>query len=148
MPEEYVFSLRAGRKLQRIGNKASNLRLLAHKGFPIPLTYVCTWDAYVRYVQGDTRVIEELGAELATKLDSSNRYAVRSSANIEDGLDLSFAGQFKTVLNARGIDDVLGAIGSVWATTRTPGVQSYLTKHDIDPQAVSYTHLTLPTTPY
>ena len=126
MPEEYVFSLRAGRKLQRIGNKASNLRLLAHKGFPIPLTYVCTWDAYARYVQGDARVIEELGAELATKLDDKKRYAARSSANLEDGLDLSFAGQFKSVLDVQGVEEILEAVRFVWDTTQSPLIQAYL----------------------
>ncbi|MBN1135910.1 MAG: hypothetical protein JXM73_04960 [Anaerolineae bacterium] len=126
MPEEYVFSLREGKKIQRIGNKANKLRLLAQRGFPIPLTYVCTWDAYGRYVQGDTQVIEDLGAELAAKLDRKKRYAVRSSANLEDGLDLSFAGQFKSVLDIQGVEEILKAVRFVWDTTQSPSIQTYL----------------------
>ena len=126
MPEEYVFSLREGRKSQRIGDKANNLRFLAHRGFSIPLTYVCTWDAYVRYVQGDTQVIEDLRAQLVAKLDSKKRYAVRSSANLEDGLDMSFAGQFKSVLDVQGIEEILKAVRFVWDTTQSPAIQTYL----------------------
>ena len=99
---------------------------LADKGFPTPLTYVCTWDAYVRYAQGDAQVIDDLGAELAAKLDSQKWYAVRSSANLEDGVDLSFAGQFKSVLDVQGVDEILKAVRFVWDTTQSPSIQAYL----------------------
>jgi len=125
MPEEYIFSLRDS-KLQRIGKKAKNLRFLAHKGFLTPLTYVCTWDAYARYIEGDAQTIEDLETELAAKLDSNKRYAVRSSANLEDGLDLSFAGQFKSVLDVEGVQEVLEAVRFVWDTTQSPLIQAYL----------------------
>lgn len=125
MPEEYIFSLRYSKR-QRIGKKASNLRLLAHKGFPIPLTYVCTWDAYARYIECDAQTIEDLESELAAKLDSNKRYAVRSSANLEDGLDLSFAGQFRSVLDVQGVEEILEAVRFVWDTTQSPSIQTYL----------------------
>jgi phosphoenolpyruvate synthase/pyruvate phosphate dikinase len=125
MPEEYISSLR-DRRIQHIGNKAKNLRLLSHEGFPTPITYVCTWDAYVRYTQGDAQVVEDLGAELAAKLDSNKRYAVRSSANLEDGLDLSFAGQFKSVLDVQGAEEILKAMRLVWDATQSPSIQAYL----------------------
>jgi pyruvate,water dikinase len=57
---------------------------------------------------------------------------VRSSANVEDGSEHSFAGQFKTVLNVRGIDAVLAAMLSVWASTLEPGVRNYLEKSGIE----------------
>jgi len=126
MPEGYIFALRGSRRIQHIGNKAKNLGLLAGKGFPTPLTYVCTWDAYARYVQGDVQVIEELRAELAAKLDSRKRYAVRSSANLEDEQDLSFAGQFKSVLDVEGVEEILQAIRHVWDATQSPSIQAYL----------------------
>ena len=126
MPEEYIFSLRESSRIQSIGNKAKSLRFLADKGFPTPLTYVCTWDAYVRYAQGDVQVIEDLGAELAAKIDSQKWYAVRSSANLEDGVDLSFAGQFKSVLDVQGVDEILKAVRFIWDTTQSPSIQAYL----------------------
>ena len=126
MPEQYVFSLLEGSRIRRIGDKAKNLRLLAQKGFPIPLTYICTWDAHARYIQADGQVIEDLRAELAAKLDTTKRYAVRSSANIEDGLDLSFAGQFRSVLDVRGVQDILKALRFIWDTTQSPSIRAYL----------------------
>jgi len=126
MSHEYIFSLQETNRIPSMGNKAENLRFLAEKGFPTPVTYVCTWDAYARYVQDDVQIIEALKAELATKLDRGKKYAVRSSANIEDRLDSSFAGQFKSVLDVRGVDETLQAIWSIWATIRSSAVQAYL----------------------
>jgi phosphohistidine swiveling domain-containing protein len=126
MPEGYIFPIRGTRRIEHIGNKAKSLGLLADKGFPTPLTYVCTWDAYARYAQGDAQVIEELRAELAAKLDNKKRYAVRSSANLEDGLDLSFAGQFKSVLDVEGVEEILEAIRHVWDATQSPSIRAYL----------------------
>ena len=126
MREGYIFSLRECGRIRRIGNKAESLRFLADKGFPIPLTYVCTWDAYVRYAQGDVQVVEEVGAELAAKIDHKKMYAVRSSANLEDGVDLSFAGQFRSVLNVQGVDDILKAVRLIWDTTQSSSIRTYL----------------------
>ncbi len=126
MQEPYIYSLRPGRRIQRIGNKAENLRFLTSSGFLTPATYVCTWDAYVRYSQGDAQVVEDLRAQLEAGLDSSKSYAVRSSANLEDGLDLSFAGQFESVLDVQGVDAILQAIRVVWETTQSPSIQAYL----------------------
>ena len=126
MQEKYIYSLRKGRRFQHIGSKAKNLHLLAHNGFPTPVTYVCTWDAYMRYVQGDVPVIQDLRSEIAANLDSKKSYAIRSSANLEDGLDLSFAGQFKSVLNVQGVDEILKAIQFVWETIQSPTVRAYL----------------------
>jgi phosphoenolpyruvate synthase/pyruvate phosphate dikinase len=131
MAAEYLFSLEGTKRIQHIGNKAKNLRFLAGKGFPTPKTYVCTWDAYTAYVQGEAQIIEALRAEVAAKLDMKRRYAVRSSANFEDRLDSSFAGQFKSVLDVKGVDEILPAIRSIWSTTRSPSAQAYLAQSDI-----------------
>jgi pyruvate,water dikinase len=128
MPDEYIFTLRETRRSQNVGNKAENLRFLVDKGFPIPVTYLCTWDAHARYLQDDVQIVEVLRAELAAKLDSNKKYAVRSSANFEDRLDSSFAGQFKSVLDVQGVDEILQAIWSIWATSTSPAVRAYLTQ--------------------
>jgi phosphohistidine swiveling domain-containing protein len=109
-----------------IGNKAKNLRWLQDKGFRIPKTFVCIWEAYQSYLQDDTQIVEQLVAELEEIIDPQKTYVVRSSANIEDDLECSFAGQFRSVLNLRGVKDILQGIWSIWATTKSVKVESYL----------------------
>jgi len=114
-----------------IGNKATNIRKLADIGARIPKTYVVSWDAYRRYLDDDITLVDKLRLELSKTLDSNKFYAVRSSANIEDGMVRSFAGQFKSVLNMQGIDNVFQAIWSIWGTATADNVQSYLKQHNI-----------------
>ena len=110
---------------QSIGNKAAQLRRLLEHGVRLPATLVCTWEAYQCYLENDVDFIEVLRAELNRRLKPNQAYAVRSSANIEDSLECSFAGQFKTVLNVHGVDPVLEAIWSIWASASSTAVQTY-----------------------
>ena len=134
MMHEYIVHLNGSRLPADVGNKACRLHFLAGHGYRVPRTHVCTWNAYLKYVQNEHDFIPALTAELQRKIDLARAYAVRSSANIEDGLTYSFAGQFKSVLDVRGADNILQALWSIWATTRTPGVETYLIKNGVDPQ--------------
>ena len=107
MSTRYVLSLKGVRRGQHTGNKAERLHFLTKQGFHTPVSYVCTWDAYLRYLKDDSTLIQRVRSELAEILDLERPYAVRSSANVEDSLDHSFAGQFKTVLNVEGVEEVL-----------------------------------------
>jgi hypothetical protein len=126
LPRRYIVDLKDRRLPAAVGNKAANLRRLMEYGIQIPVTYVCVWEAYHRYLDNDVNLIEALRDELRLRLHPDQYYAVRSSANIEDGHDRSFAGQFKSVLNVRGVDQVFQAIWSIWATATSPAVQTYL----------------------
>jgi phosphohistidine swiveling domain-containing protein len=134
MSNQHIFDLHSAGIPPGIGNKAQKLRFLIAQGFHTPQTYVCTWDAYLRYQRDDHHIVARLKSELSSKFDLGQSYAIRSSANIEDSFDLSFAGQFKTVLNVQGADDILHAMWSIWATAHSSTVQAYLTQHAIDPQ--------------
>lgn len=116
-----------------IGNKADNLTRLKKCGFQIPLTYVITWNAYIRYQENDPFLEKDLRNELSLIIRDDVKYAVRSSANIEDRFDTSFAGQFKTFLNTSGVDEVISAIYSVWESAHTPDVGTYLERRGIEP---------------
>ncbi|CAK9017881.1 Prodigiosin synthesizing transferase PigC (Prodigiosin synthetase PigC) [Durusdinium trenchii] len=62
-------------------------------------------------------------------------YAVRSSANVEDSTDSSFAGQFVTLLNVAGTEDAIcKAIEECWASCLGEGVRAYLEKSGVTPQ--------------
>jgi pyruvate,water dikinase len=57
--------------------------------------------------------------------------AVRSSAIGEDGASASFAGQHASFLNVRGLDEVLSAIASVWASGQTESARRYRARMSI-----------------
>ncbi len=127
----YLIDLEKRRITPSIGNKALNLHRLSRMGIRIPKTYVVSWDAYRRYLQDDEHLVPQLRLELQNHLKPDTVYAVRSSANIEDSVVHSFAGQFKSVLNIQGIDAAFQAIWSIWGTARTEQVEAYLQKHGI-----------------
>jgi phosphoenolpyruvate synthase/pyruvate phosphate dikinase len=120
-----------------VGNKAFNIRKLTNIGIRIPKTYAVKWDAYHRYSKDDTSLIEELKMELARIVETGKSYAVRSSANIEDSMDRSFAGQFKSMLHMQGVDEILQAVWAVWSSAQTPAVKTYLEKHNVPTQELS-----------
>jgi len=124
--KQYIVRLNGGRIPHSVGNKAHNLHRLMNNGIKIPVTYACTWEAYQRYIDNDISLVQALQAELKQMVDPGKVYAVRSSANIEDGTERSFAGQFKSVLNVQGADNVFQAIWSVWSSAQAPAVQAYL----------------------
>jgi pyruvate,water dikinase len=58
--------------------------------------------------------------------------AVRSSATAEDLSEASFAGQQETILNVRGINELLRAIKQVYASLFTARAVAYRAHHGID----------------
>ena len=132
--QNYICDLENRRLPDSIGNKAHNLRSLSKIGLRIPKSKVVTWQAYRRYIEDDESLVYELQVELSENLTTDTFYAVRSSANIEDSLERSFAGQFKSVLDVQGVDNVFQAIWSIWGTAQSDRVTSYLETHGISAQ--------------
>ena len=85
-----------------IGGKAGYTKWLIANGERVPATYV---------IRPDTPATE-FEAAVSTHLAPSDRYAVRSSANVEDGIDASYAGQFTTRLDVE-VGDVTAAVQAV-----------------------------------
>jgi phosphohistidine swiveling domain-containing protein len=126
--KRYIIHLNHKKLPDSIGNKAANLRNLKDKKFRIPNTYVCTWDAYLDYHQSNDSVNQQLLEEINQIVDPTRSYAVRSSANLEDDLEHSFAGQFYTVLDVQGAKNILHAIHEIWEDTRSGAVHTYIEK--------------------
>lgn len=130
--ESYLISLTGKRLPEKIGNKAANLQRLMSKKFLVPDTFVLSWDAYLDYMKNGKAVLEMIQSELRKRLDSQQQYAVRSSADVEDTPDHSFAGQFKTILNVQGTDRLLESLQEVWQVAGVESVRSYLQKTQQD----------------
>jgi len=123
--KKYIFALNSLRFQRKIGNKAAGLKFLIRHGYRVPRTFVCIWDAYALHAEGDHSVLESIREQLIKAIDINKYHAVRSSANIEDEVSRSFAGQFRTVLQVRGINNIIDAIVSVWNSASRPADPSY-----------------------
>jgi phosphohistidine swiveling domain-containing protein len=134
MPDSFLYAINKNTALQNCGGKASQLqRMMAHE-ITVPVTHVCVWDAYESYLKNGTLILEQLKKEIAQKLDLSKAYAIRSSANVEDGQKFSFAGQFDSFLDVRGLQNILEAVQAVWESARNPKLRTYLAGSDISPE--------------
>jgi hypothetical protein len=111
-----------------IGAKAKNLRFLKRNGYDIPLTYVCRYS--------DDYNIELLKNQISKTIGGSVSCAVRSSANIEDDSDLSFAGQFKSILDVRGVENIVKAIYEVRSSANSACALKYMEENNIDPGSI------------
>jgi len=90
-------------RARRSGTKAGTLARLARLGFAVP-------DAWV--VPPALVDAPDLAARLRVLPDDGTRWAVRSSADVEDGSVRSWAGQFRTVLDVCR-DEVSAAVVDV-----------------------------------
>jgi len=125
-PRQYIFRIGDGQPPAAAGNKAHNLHRLIQNGIRVPRTHVVVWEAYDDNAQVPSQIVAALRPQLATALDLAKSYAVRSSANIEDSPQHSFAGQFDSVLDVHGEEALIEAIRSVWAATQSAGARAYL----------------------
>ncbi|HEY5669181.1 MAG TPA: PEP/pyruvate-binding domain-containing protein, partial [Anaerolineales bacterium] len=130
---KYLVSLHTNKSPDNIGNKALNLHRLWRKKFNIPRTYICTWNAFLDFQSLGSVAVDALSKELEQIIKPERSYAVRSSANFEDNNQRSFAGQFTSLLNVRGVDHVSQAVQSIWEATESEGVQVYL-KQSMQPK--------------
>jgi phosphohistidine swiveling domain-containing protein len=98
------------------GGKAAGLRWLSRQGVRVPPTWVMLEPI------ADRRQLFRILAPLG---DSDCRFAVRSSANVEDGGGRSYAGQFTTVVDVAGLDQLVEAAVAVIQSGLGDGVGVY-----------------------
>jgi len=129
----YVFFLESLGSKNNIGNKAYNVSFLNRMGFKVPESITITYDAYIAYKTNKDELIENLTQELKAYIKEDVNYSVRSSANYEDTMEYSFAGQFQTFLNVQNLNNIIEKIIEIWDASLDPNNQSYnigLVKND------------------
>jgi rifampicin phosphotransferase len=101
------------------GGKAKGLHLLLRAGARVPEGFV------VRDPQAPD-MEEELRVRLEGRFDlGTTAFAVRSSGLEEDGTQASFAGQYQTILDVRGLDGILSAVRSCVQSAASQRVRQY-----------------------
>lgn len=126
MTQPFISPIRPNQLPNNSGGKAKQIQQLMTKGVRVPDTFVCVWDAYENQLQEKTAVLAQLRQELPQIIHPHKFYAIRSSANVEDGLNYSFAGQFESLLNVQGIDATLKAIQQVWDSVHAVNLEAYV----------------------
>lgn len=79
----------------------------------------------------DIRIEDKLKEEIKRNLNENKRYAVRSSGMKEDLENYSFAGQYDTLLNVQGINNIEKAIVLCYKSMFSETVLSYLMNNKI-----------------
>lgn len=103
----------------RIGGKAANLFRLKQSGYDVPHFVVIP---SVALEQGDQ--LENIANEVNNHFPDNALLAVRSSADVEDSSNKSFAGQFKSILNVRR-EELSQAITEVFQSTYADHLKVY-----------------------
>jgi rifampicin phosphotransferase len=122
-----VLRLAAATDPQMVGRKAATLARLAAAGFAVPPGVILP----AAVLEGAPGRKLELRAEVASDLLDMIRawggvpLAVRSSGLDEDGAHASYAGIFTSVLDVRGDDALLDAVGVCWSSAFDARVTSY-----------------------
>jgi phosphohistidine swiveling domain-containing protein len=131
-----------------VGAKAARLTELSRQGFSVPAFFIITTKACERffnhadrqhiepsYLNSKRPPLQRFLAELTNcdNLQVPPPVAVRSSAPFEDQSQFSLAGQFETMLNVNGIENIWEAAQKCWRSLDRPQVQSYFRQFDFSP---------------
>lgn len=120
----------------RVGSKAANLARLSQAGFPVPDGFCVTAEACGDFLSdslppGLQTQVSRAYRLLRRRHGSGVKVAVRSSASLEDLPGASFAGQYTSVLNVAGENDLLKAIKQCCASAFSPSVRAYQAQHNL-----------------
>lgn len=120
----YIVELSKSKK-SNYGSKAKNLLFLENHRFRIPLTHVIGFQAFEDYQRDRNKTILKIEEELDKIISKNKKYALRSSTNLEDSSEHSYAGQFLTVLNAKNKTEIIKAIIEIWESSSDQKIIKY-----------------------
>lgn len=116
-----------------IGGKARQLYTLKKMGLPVP-NWVVIPHAYF-LLNDNQNSTANISQEILSHFGEDTMLAVRSSANMEDGLSHSFAGLFDSVLYVKA-SDLQAAIHKVFASAPSERVHSYCTHRGLQAEHI------------
>ena len=134
MPEIIHFSEVGPYSQKLVGGKGYSLGMMTQNGISVPDGFIVTTTVFDRFYDKNFDKIEKdifasfekLGCEFV---------AVRSSANCEDSLDNSFAGQFDSFLNTSR-ENLIDNIKKCWDSLNSQRCQEYLSQRNINKKSV------------
>ena len=135
------------------GSKANNLSILQQNGFNVPCGIIISAEIiksemgndvpnFSSFIQEKDWVIEHKSSleglinkiwDYVTTNELGRLFAIRSSANMEDGASSSFAGMFTSVLNIDNYDDFSKGFFECMLSKYGDSVISYCQANKIDP---------------
>ncbi len=115
-----------------VGGKARSLAIAKSKGLPVPRYCVVVCDVAETTQESDHSLFLELQEILKTHFQDVSYFAVRSSAQAEDGTTFSFAGMLESHLYVP-TREVPEKIAQVWASAFSEQVVSYCNEHGLTP---------------
>ncbi|WP_422486484.1 PEP/pyruvate-binding domain-containing protein [Gudongella sp. DL1XJH-153] len=130
MAKKYVHSLSKRRLNPYVGSKAESINFLLRQGINVPNSWIIPWTAYEDNLLDSHTIQTSIRNELDAIIDPNRRYAVRSSASVEDSQEFSCAGLFNSYLQVQGIDNVTNCIIDVWSSLESPEFEAYW-KHNM-----------------
>ena len=112
-----------------VGGKAATLGLLRQAGLPVPDGFCLPIEVTPHNIDTYWEAITKAYRQLAP---DDGPVAVRSSGLNEDSPGASFAGQYETVLNVRGVEALRLAIEHCWQSAKSSRAQAYRSQHEYD----------------
>ena len=117
--------------IEQIGGKAFQLIELTSKGYPVPDFVILPHYFLQEFLGNSDSNWSTIIDNLRSYFPDENFFAVRSSANLEDGQVHSFAGLFESVLGVQ-FEDLGEAITKVFNSGKSDQVKAYCREHNID----------------
>jgi phosphohistidine swiveling domain-containing protein len=100
------------------------------------LTYSISWDLQKAFRQNGDHFPASFLRELEQVIDPAKKYAVRSSANVEDSRSQTYAGQFLSVIEVSNLEEILNAIRAVWDSSHLEGPTTYRDQQGVDQDVI------------
>lgn len=123
VPDGFVLDSQVYERILNFSGIASNVENLLGSLNKNNISSVCK---ELSQLFTDVSIPEDIYNEISSNVDSTKKYAVRSSGLKEDLNNFSFAGQYDTFLNVTGINEITDAVISCYKSMFTPVILSYL----------------------